>query len=76
MILKRLRDLREDNDMTQREMADILGISQRYYSNLENGTRTISAEILIQIADYYNVSLDYICNRTNSKTINKKARTY
>ena len=73
MILKRLRDLREDHDITQKEIADVLGISQRYYSNLENGTRTISAETLIQIAEYYDVSLDYLCDRTNYKKITKKS---
>ena len=72
MDLKRIRDLREDNDLTQKEIAKVLGISQRYYSNLENGSRTLSADLLIALADYYGVSLDYLVNRTVSKKYNNK----
>ena len=63
MYLCRLKELREDHDITQQEIADFLGISQRYYSNLENGTRNISVELLIKISDFYNISLDYICEK-------------
>ena len=72
MDLQRIKDLREDHDLTQKEIAKILGISQRYYSNLENGNRTLSADILIMLADYYNVSLDYLANRTVYKDFKKK----
>ena len=72
MDLQRIKDLREDHDLTQKEIAKIFGISQRYYSNLENGNRTLSADILIMLADYYNVSLDYLANRTVYKDFKKK----
>ena len=59
----RLRELREDNDLTQAEIAKILNISQRAYSHYEIGSREIPLELLIKLADYYNVSLDYIAKR-------------
>ena len=64
---ERIRNLREDNDMTQTEISKQLNISQRAYSHYENGTRSIPTEILIDIADIYNVSLDYLVGRTNTK---------
>ena len=67
MYLKKLKDLREDSDLTQKEIADILGISQRYYSNLESGNRTLSVDLLIKIANFYNVSLDELCNSKTKK---------
>lgn len=71
MYLKRLKDLREDNDLMQKEVAYILNISQQYYSQYEQGNNPISLKNLIKLADYYNVSLDYICNRTNKKEVNR-----
>lgn len=68
MYLRRLRDLREDKDLYQKEVADIIDVSQQYYSEYEKGNRPIPIEKLIKLANYYNVSLDYICNRTNEKT--------
>lgn len=62
-ICERIRGLREDNDLTQTNMAEILHISQRSYSHYENGTRNLPVEIFIKIADYYNVSLDYLAGR-------------
>lgn len=59
----RLRELREDNDLTQAEIAKILNISQRAYSHYEIGSREIPLELLIKLADYYSVSLDYIAKR-------------
>ena len=67
MLYKRIRDLREDNDLTQREMGVILSCSQRVYSNYERGELDIPTEILIKLADYYGVSVDYLLNRTNNK---------
>lgn len=64
---ERIRNLREDNDFTQAEISQRLNISQRAYSHYENGTRNIPIEILISIADIYDVSLDYLVNRTNKK---------
>ncbi len=60
MQYKRIRDLREDRDLTQREMGDILSCSQRVYSNYERGELDIPTEILIKLADFHNVSVDYI----------------
>lgn len=65
----RIRDLREDADITQAEISRRLCISQRAYSHYENGTRDIPTCILIAIADYYEVSTDYLLGRTNYKKI-------
>lgn len=68
-MYKRIRNLREDNDLKQRELAEILSCSQRIYSNYERGDVDIPTDILIKIADYYDVSADYILERTdNPKT--------
>lgn len=69
----RLRDLREDKDMKQKEIAAILGIDQRVYSNYETGKREIPSRFVVQLADFYGVSTDYIFGRTNiSKPYDKK----
>lgn len=68
---RRLRDLREDNDKTQTEIANYLGMKQPQYYRYENGLRDIPSDILIKLADYYNVSTDYILGRTNNPKINK-----
>lgn len=65
--LKKLRDLREDHDLTQEQVAKHLNISQRVYSYYENGERNIPIETLIQIAELYDVSLDYLTGRSQSK---------
>ena len=59
-MYRRIRDLREDNDLTQREIAKILNCSQQVYSNYELGQRDIPTDILISLANYYNVTTDYI----------------
>jgi transcriptional regulator with XRE-family HTH domain len=71
MVLHRIRDLREDKDLTQKQVGDYLHISQRTYSHYENGTRNIPTDILIHIADLYNVSIDYLFERTKNKEINR-----
>ena len=58
MYLQRLRDLREDADLNQTDIAEYLGIQQTVYSRYERGVRTIPLEHLIRLADFYNVSLD------------------
>lgn len=63
----RIRELREDKDLTQTKMGEILSCSQRVYSNYERGDLDIPTEILIKLADFHNVSVDYILNRTNKK---------
>lgn len=71
MRYQRIRDLREDKDMTQTQMAKILSCSQRIYSNYERGDVDIPTDILIKIADYHNVSIDYLLGRTNNQALNK-----
>ena len=63
----RIRNLREDNDITQKEMAKILNCSQQVYSNYELGQRDIPTDILIKIALYHNVSVDYLLGLSNTK---------
>ena len=60
MMHQRLRDIREDHDKTQAEIALIIGTSQSYYAQYENGKRAIPFERVVVLAKYYNVSLDYI----------------
>ena len=67
MKYERIRNLREDKDMTQTQIADLLHISQRTYSRYENDELTIPIEILSQLADIHNTSVDYLINRTNIK---------
>ena len=67
MYLKRLKDLREDNDYTQKYIASLLKISQNSYSDIERGITNISVDFLILLADLYNVSIDYILERDNKK---------
>lgn len=64
---RRIRELREDNDKTQREVAEYLGTPYQYYAVYEKGTSEISFERAILLAKYYNVSLDYIAGLTNNK---------
>lgn len=64
---KRIRDLREDNDLKQRELAEILCCSQRVYSNYERGDLDIPTEVLIRLAEFYGTSVDYILGLTNRK---------
>ena len=63
MTFSRIRDLREDNDKKQIELAKHLNIDQSTYSDYENGKINIPIEQLIKIADFYNVSLDYLVGR-------------
>ncbi len=63
----RIRELREDHDMKQREPASILNCSQQVYSNYELGQRDIPTDILIQLSRLYNVSTDYILGLTDNK---------
>lgn len=67
MQLERIRDLREDCNLTQQEMSKHLNISQRAYSYYESGERSVPLDILCKIADYHHTSVDYLLNRTNVK---------
>ena len=62
--------MREDKDLTQREMGEILNCSQRVYSNYERGDLDIPTQILIKLADFHQVSIDYLRERTDTKTMN------
>ena len=66
-MYRRIRDLREDADLTQRQLAEILHCSQQVYSNYELGQRDIPTAILIRLADFYHTSIDYLLERTNRR---------
>ncbi len=63
----RLKDLREDSDLKQKELAEYLHIKQNTYSQYENGQRQLPIDILIKLAKYYNVSTDYILGISKEK---------
>jgi len=65
---KRIRELREDHDLTQRQIAAILNITQPQYFRYEQGYRDVPTDILITLADLYKTSTDYILGRTNNPT--------
>ena len=65
MYYPRLKDLREDNDLKQKEIAAFLGIDQRVYSNYETGKREIPVHLLLKLAEYYHTSTDYILGLTD-----------
>ena len=71
MIYKNLKSIREDNDIKQREIAQVLNVSQNTYSHYETGVIAITAEVLIKLADYYNVSIDYLLDRTSNPKVNE-----
>jgi transcriptional regulator with XRE-family HTH domain len=66
-MYERIRNLREDKDLTQKQVADYLNCSQRIYSNYERGEVDIPTGILIKLADLHHTSTDYILNRTGRK---------
>ena len=70
MYFRRLRDMREDSDLSQKQIAEYLGIAQTVYSRYERGFQTIPLELLIALANYYQVSLDFLTDRTRKKEIN------
>jgi transcriptional regulator with XRE-family HTH domain len=74
-MYKRIRDLREDRDLTQTQVAEYLNCSQRIYSNYERGEVDIPTGILIRLADFHNTSIDYLLSRTNMKAAYPKERT-
>ena len=71
-MITRIKDLREDNDLTQNAISKILNISQVAYSYYELWKRSIPIEILSKLADYYNTSVDYLIYRTDEKKPYKK----
>ena len=67
VYLKRIKDLREDNDLTQTQLSQLLNITQRAYSHYETGTREVPLEVLVKLADFYKTSTDYLLERTNKR---------
>ncbi|MBR2418061.1 MAG: helix-turn-helix transcriptional regulator [Clostridia bacterium] len=67
MIFKNIRDLREDKDLKQREVAEYLGVSQNTYSQYETGVIALTDQVLIKLADFYGVSTDFLMDRTSVK---------
>lgn len=67
MVFENIRNLREDHDKKQQELADYLHIKQTTYSKYELGKINIPVEIFIKLADYYNVSVDYLLGRSENK---------
>ncbi len=70
MKYQRIRDLREDADLSQEEMGSRINLTQRAYAYYESGQRTIPPEVLIEIAKYHNVSVDYILGLTDNPNKN------
>lgn len=67
-MYQRIRDLREDHDLTQQQMAELLHISQATYSRYESGTLDIPSSSLISLAKFFQTSVDYLLDLTNVKT--------
>lgn len=61
----RIRDLREDHDLSQQTVAEAIGITQRKYSYLETQTQPLTDELLVKLAKYYGVSIDYLLRQTD-----------
>ncbi len=70
-MYRRIRDLRQDHDLTQKQLSKILNCSQQVYSNYELGQRDIPTEVLILLSNYYNVSVDYILEITDNPEITR-----
>ena len=66
-MYQRIRDLREDHDLTQKQVAEMLGMSQTGYSKYETGENDVPTHILIKLANFYNTSTDYILGRTDKR---------
>ena len=67
MVFRRIRELREDSDLTQAQMGKALNLSQRAYAYYESGERTIPPEVLIKLAKYYDTTVDYILGLTDKR---------
>ena len=71
VLFRRIRELREDNDLTQKFISEVLNCSQQVYSNYELGQRDIPTDILIKLSAFYNVSADYILEISDNPDILK-----
>ena len=74
-MYRRIRELREDHDLTQVYLAKLLNVNQRTYSRYETGEHEISLASLTKIADFYNVSIDFLLDRTDIKEPYPKSKT-
>lgn len=74
MQYPRIRDLREDKDLFQKDIADYLQCSQSCYSHYEIGDRDLPTEVLIKLADFHNTSIDYLLGRTDNPKPYKSAK--
>ncbi len=72
-IMNRIREIREDKDLTQTEVAKKIGITQRNYSYIETGRTMLTEDILVKLAELYNTSTDYILYRTDERKPYKKS---
>ena len=75
-MYRRIRELREDNDLTQVFLANLLNVNQRTYSRYETGEHEISLASLTKIADFYNVSIDFLLGRTDIREPYPKSKNY
>lgn len=66
MTFKNLKSIRKDRDIKQKDIAKILNVSQNTYSQYETGVISLTAEILIKLSDFYDVSIDYLLDRTDN----------
>ena len=66
-MYRRLRELRDEKDLTQNEIAKMLGMSQTGYSKYETGENDIPTDVLIKLANFYNTSIDYLLGQTDNK---------
>ena len=71
MLYKRIKELRKEKGITQVNVSTNIGVEESYYGKYESGVHDIPLSVLIRIADFYNVSVDYITERTNKREINK-----
>lgn len=70
-IYKRIRDLREDADLTQKQVGEAINVPQRTYAYYETGERMVPPNVLCALADFYGVSVDYILGRTDRREVSK-----
>ena len=75
MVFERVKNLREDNDIKKREIADYLHISQNTYSQYETGKISLSAETAVKLAKFYGVSVDYLLGLSDNKTTTNLSKT-
>ncbi len=71
MVYRKIRDLREDSDLKQKDVANVLHCSQQVYSNYELGQRDIPTDILIALAEFYHTNVDFLLGLSDNKTYYK-----